>query len=332
MTGKMIWARWAGYIFSIFLLCFLIPQSLESPYYIRLLAFAWTNTIAAIGLQIAVGICGQINLGQAAYVGIAAYSFALSVKFFGWHWFSAAIVGIVAATIGGLGTGWISNRLRGPYLAIVTLALNLVFYVVVLNEVEITGGPMGISISTPFFRGRPMSLNMTYYVASVCAIVLYGLARLIYYSKVGRSFRAVRDDEWAAGILGINVIRAKVQACVLSSFFAGVAGVLYALNYRYLAPSEFTSVQSFRYLAMIVIGGLGSLSGAVAGAFAVTLVPEFLRMWPGLWDVILGLTILLVLLFFPRGMSSVPEHVYQRFSRRKAEERTTGQIRSTDGR
>ena len=163
-------------------------------------------------------------------------------------------------------------------------------------------------------------------MAFVCLLVLYQLARVIYHSKIGRSFRATRDDELAARIMGINTVKAKVQACMLCALFAGIAGVLQLFTFKFIAPTSFTYLQSFRYLAMIVVGGLGSLPGSVAGAAVITVVPEFFRMWPGLWDVILGATILAVLLFFPKGLGFFVEYISKLVARVKVEERWTGEI------
>jgi len=320
--------RWKT-LFLVFLLValwVLPPQFLASPYYLRLINFAWINAIIALGLNMAVGIAGQINLGQAAFVGLSAYITAILIKHVGWTWLSSGVAGVVGTVVAGMGVGWVSNRLRGPYLAIVTLGFNLVFQILLLNEVSLTGGPMGLRIKAPQVFGATINLQITYILVFGALIFIYILYRLIYYSKIGRNFRATRDDEIVARIMGVNTVQAKVQACMLSALCAGVGGVLFLLNYLFIAPAAFTPVQSFRYLAMVVIGGLGNLLGSVLGALVITFVPEFLRMWPGLWDVVLGGSILLILLLFPKGLGFFLEYLSSLFSQKKIEERWTGQI------
>lgn len=306
-------------------------QLLTSPYYLRLITFAWINAVIALGLNMAVGVTGQINLGQAALVGVSAYATAMLITFAGWGWLPSAVVGVVAAVFTGMALGWVSNRLRGPYLAIVTLGANVVFQLLLFNEVDLTGGPMGLRVPAPRMFGIRLSSSTIYMIVFGCLVLLYVICRLVYHSKLGRNFRATRDDETVARIMGINTTRAKVQACMLCGLCAGLGGVLFLLSYRFVAPAEFAPTQSFRYLAMVVIGGLGNLPGAVLGALVVSLVPEFLRMWPGLWDVVLGSSILIVLLLFPRGLGFISEYLGALFSKKSVEERWTGEIGSAGG-
>lgn len=306
-------------------------QLLQSPYYLRLITFAWINAVIALGLNMAVGVAGQINLGQAALVGVSAYVTAMFIRLAGWAWLPSAVVGVAAAVSTGMALGWVSNRLRGPYLAIVTLGANVVFQLLLFNEVDLTGGPMGLRVSAPQVFGTRVSAPAVYMIVFGCLVLLYALCRLVYHSKLGRNFRATRDDETVARIMGINTVRAKVQACMLCGLCAGLGGVLFLLSYRFIAPAEFAPTQSFRYLAMVVIGGLGNLPGAILGALVVTLVPEFLRMWPGLWDVVLGSSILVVLLLFPKGLGFISEYLGALLSKKSVEQRWTGEIGSTGG-
>jgi len=330
-TQKIRRRRWPFFFLLLVALWVLPPTFLSSPYYLRLVSFGWINAIIALGLNMAVGVAGQINLGQAAFVGLSAYVTAMLIKLVGWTWLPSAVAGIVGTVVAGTAVGWVSNRLRGPYLAIVTLGFNLVFQILLLTQVDFTGGPMGLRVKAPEIFGVKMNMQAIYIVLFGFFILIYMLCRLIYYSKIGRNFRATRDDEIVARIMGVNTVRAKVQACMFSAFCAGVAGVLFLLNYLFIAPAAFTPMQSFRYLAMVVIGGLGNLLGSVLGALVITFIPEFLRVWPGLWDVVLGGSILLVLLLFPKGLGFFGEYLSTLFSQKKIEQRWTGQIRSPGG-
>ncbi len=308
----------------------LVPFWIHVDYYLRVLVYAMVNSVIALGLNFAVGVTGQINLGQAVFVGLGAYGSAILTQKLSAPWVASVGTAVLAAGIMGAALGWISNRLRGPYLAITTLAMNLIFYLVASHEVWLTGGPMGIRIprlNVPRLFGVELDVRVVYYVVLVALVALFLLGRLIYHSKVGRAFRAVRDDETVASLMGVNTVRTKMWACVICSFYGGVGGVLYLLTFRFVAPSEFTALQSFRYLAMITIGGLGNLSGSILGAFFVTTVPEFLRVVQGYWDVILGSSILLILLLFPKGLGFVRDYLSQLVRKKEVEERWTGEFR-----
>ena len=313
--------------------CFL-PRWIQTDYYLRLIVYAMINGVIAIGLNFAVGVAGQINLGQAVFAGVGAYVLAILTQRLGAPWIPSVVAALVASGVLGAGFGWMSNRLRGPYLAITTLAANLIFYIVASHEVWLTGGPMGVRIAranVPRVFGAVLDVRTVYYIALGGLFVVLLLGRMIYHSKVGRSFRAVRDDEVVAGLIGVNTVQTKIWACIICALYGGVGGILYFLTFRFVAPSEFTALQSFRYLAMVTIGGLGNLGGSLLGAFAVTIVPEFLRFLQGYWDIILGTSILVVLLLFPRGLGFVVDYLSQLLARREVEERWTGEIQFPDG-
>ena len=193
---------------------------------------------------------------------------------------------------------------------------------------------MGIRIpraSVPRAFGAALDVRAVYYIALGALLIVLLLGRMVYHSKLGRSFRAVRDDEVVAGLMGVNTVQTKIWACIICALYGGVGGILYLLTFRFVAPSEFTALQSFRYLAMVTIGGLGNLGGSVLGAFAVTIVPEFLRFLHGCWDIILGTSIIATLLLFPRGLGFIVEYLSQLLTRREVEERWTGEIRFPNG-
>lgn len=308
--------------------CFL-PHWIQTEYYLRVIVYAMVNSIIGIGLNFAVGVAGQINLGQAVFVGVGAYVLAILTQRLNAPWVASVAAALLTAALLGTVLGWASNRLRGPYLAVTTLATNLIFYLVASHEVWLTGGPMGVRIpraNVPRVFGAALDVKNVYYVVLGALLILFILGTLVYQSKVGRSFRAVRDDETVAALMGVNTVKTKMWACTICALYGGVGGVLYVLTFRFVAPSEFTALQSFRYLAMITIGGLGNLSGSILGAFAVTLVPEFLRFVQGYWDIILGVSIIGVLLLFPKGLGFVGDYLSHLLSRREVEARWTGEF------
>lgn len=314
---------------GILTLACLLPWLVHIEYYVRVITYAMVNSIIAIGLNFAVGVAGQINLGQAVFVGLGGYVLAILTQKVNVPWVPSVVAGILAASLLGTALGWLSNRLRGPYLAVTTLAANLIFYLVASHEVWLTGGPMGVRIpwaNIPRVFGFVLDVKRVYYVVLGALFILIFFSRLVYHSKLGRSFRAVRDDETVAALAGVNTVTTKMWACTLCAFYGGVGGVLYVLTFRFVAPSEFTALQSFRYLAMITIGGLGNLWGSVLGAFAVTLIPEFLRFVQGYWDIILGASILGVLLLFPKGLGFVGEYLSYLLTKREVEVRWTGEF------
>jgi len=308
----------------------LLPNWVRTDYHLRVIVYAMVASVGAVGLNFAVGIAGQINLGQAVFVGIGAYVLAILTQRLNAPWIPSVIAALLASGVLGAAFGWVSNRLRGPYLAITTLAANLIFFLVVSHEVWLTGGPMGVRVpraNVPQIFGATLrDVTIVYYIVLGALLVLLLVGSMVYHSKVGRSFRAVRDDEVVAALMGVNTVQTKVWACTICALYGGVAGVLYFLTFRFVAPSEFTALQSFRYLAMITIGGLGNLSGSVLGAFAVTLVPEFLRVLQGYWDIILGVSIIGTLFLFPKGLGFATEYLSHLVSRKEVEERWTGEF------
>lgn len=302
-------------------LCLVLPFVLRNAYYLRVFGFLFINSIVALGLNMAVGVAGQINLGQAGLVGVGAYSFAILLQK-GVMWPLAVLSSLAVTSFLGVIFGYVSNRLRGPYLAIITLAFNLVLTIVMNNEITLTGGPFGIRVFTVLNLRTAGAINAGIF------IILYYLTTKLYQSHLGRCFRAIRDDEIAARAYGINPIVTKTYACVFSALLAGVGGILQGCTFGFLAPTSFTVTQSFRYLAMIVVGGLGYLPGTIFGVSAITLIPEFLRWLTGLWDIVLGVTIILLLLFFPEGFGYVGKYLSRLFTKVRGEERWTGTIKA----
>ena len=318
MNVKNKYTAWFKFVFFVSFL--VLPFLLKNPYYLRIYGLFLINTIIALGLNMATGVAGQINLGQAGLVGTSAYSFAILLRE-GVAWPLATLVALGITAFLGVMFGYVSNRLVGPYLAIVTLAFNLVFTIIINNETGLTGGPFGLRVRST------IGLAGACTVSAALVLGLYFVAVKIYYSHLGRCFQAIRDDEVAAKVYGISPLSIKVIACAFSALLAAIGGILQVCTFGYVAPTSFTVTQSFRYLAIVVVGGLGYLPGSFFGSAAITLIPEFLRWLTGLWDIVLGTTIIILLLFFPEGFGYVGRYVSSLFAKVQVEERWTGTIK-----
>ena len=273
-------------------------------YYLHVLNLAWIFAIAALGLQVATGITGQIVLGQAALVGFGAYATALFMMRLSMPWF-VALPAAMALTAGvGVVLGAVSTRIKGHYLAIVTLALNEIFRMVALNEEWLTGGPMGMrdipTLNIPAL-GDHIDKQLYFPLLALC-LAAYGITVFFYRTRIGRSMRAVRDDEIAAEAMGVDSRRVKTIAFVVCSAWAALAGGLYVLLVGFTAPSNFTVFESIKMMLMVVLGGLGSIAGTFLGAIIITVLPEALRGLQTYYLAAFGIGVVAILLLAPRGL------------------------------
>jgi branched-chain amino acid transport system permease protein len=275
-----------------------------NTYWLHVLNLTWIAAIAALGLNLATGVTGQIVLGQAALMGAGAYTAGLLMTKLQWPWFAAAAAALALAVVLGVGLGLLSMRIKGHYLAITTLALNEIFRQVVLNEAGLTGGPMGLrDIPTFALPLWPGDVDRQAYLPLLAVMAgVYALAVALYRRRLGRQMRAVRDDELAAESMGVDSRRTKIRAFVLCSAFGALAGVLHVLSTGFVSPNNFTIFESIRLMLMTVIGGLGSIGGTVIGAAVVTILPEALRDLQTYYMAAFGLAVVAVLLLEPRGL------------------------------
>ncbi|MCE1243017.1 branched-chain amino acid ABC transporter permease [Oryzomicrobium sp.] len=236
--------------------------------------------------------CGLLSLANAAFMGIGAYVSALLTLNLGWSFPAVLLAGGVAPAAVALLIGAPVLRLSGVYLAMATLAFGEVVRITVLN-LEITGGPEGLN-------GIPLSTE-GWHIALLLALTIYGLARL-RRSKVGRAFEAIKEDEVAARLMGINVDRYKLLAFTLGGFIAGVAGALNAHFTFFISPREYGFENAVDILTMAVLGGVSDLIGPMLGAAILTLLPELLRSLHDFRSLVNGAVLVLVVLFLPKGI------------------------------
>ncbi|HLG21398.1 MAG TPA: hypothetical protein VI382_01185 [Candidatus Manganitrophaceae bacterium] len=289
---------WGG----LFLL-FLLPVFLNN-YYLDILSLAWLYGILAVGLNITVGYTGLLDLGYAAFYGVGAYVYGLLSTGVGLSFWLGLPVGGGIAALFGLGLGMITLRLRGDYLAIVTLGFVQIVYLIFNNWDSVTNGPNGIlAIGRPQIGGFVFRAPIHfYYLSLVFLIITATAAQRLIHSQIGRAWMAIREDSLAAETIGINTTRMKIFAFVLGSGIAGVAGVFFAGKYTFISPESFTFLESVRILSMVVLGGMGSLPGAILGAFLLTLLPELLRGLANYRMLIFGAALVVMMLFRPQGL------------------------------
>jgi branched-chain amino acid transport system permease protein len=302
-------------------------------YYVSILNLILVATVGALGLNILVGYTGQISIGHAAFMSVGAYTAAnLAVRLDLPFWVTLPAGGLMAAAIGAV-VGIPSLRIKGLYLAIATLAGQLIIEWTINHVPWISGGVQAsIEVPRPTFFGTPLKTQFQLYwfllFFSVVAIV--GTMNLVR-SRIGRAFIAIRDQDIAAEIIGINIFRYKLLAFAISSFYAGVTGVLYTYYLGIANYEQFTIVTSIDYLAMIIIGGLGSILGSIFGAIFVTLLPIVIRLamenWgaflfgavdlnnliPNLRLILFGGLIILFLVLEPEGLNRLWRNIRSYF-------------------
>jgi branched-chain amino acid transport system permease protein len=265
------------------------------PYSMQILVNIGIGIILALGLNIIVGLTGQLSLGHAAFMSVGAFSGALltiktGIPFSLTILLSGLITAAVAAAI-----GWPILRLTGDYLAICTLGFAEIVKVVFLN-LEVTNKALGLTVPTP---KTVLSMPVTVLIVVILVIIA---SAFIENSRFGRALKAIRDDEIAAESMGINIARYKIQSFAVSAFMAGIGGCLYAHFLGYINPSDFGFLKSIDMLSMIVLGGLGSIPGAVFGASLLSAAPEFLRFMSQYRMLVYGALLVFLMVFRPNGL------------------------------
>jgi len=265
------------------------------PYTLQILVNIGIGIILALGLNIITGLTGQLSLGHAAFMSVGAFTGALlTIKTGTPFYLNVLMSGLITAGVAAF-IGWPILRLTGDYLAICTLGFAEIVKVVFLN-LDITNKALGLTVPTPA-AAIPMP------VAVLVVVILTIVASVfIQNSRFGRALKAIRDDEIAAESIGINIARYKVQSFAISAFMAGTGGCLYAHFLGYINPSDFGFLKSIDMLSMIVLGGLGSVPGAIFGASLLSAAPEFLRFMSQYRMLVYGALLVFLMVFRPNGM------------------------------
>lgn len=265
------------------------------PYTLQILVNIGIGIILALGLNIITGLTGQLSLGHAAFMSVGAFTGALlTIKTGTPFYLNVLLSGLVTAGVAAA-IGWPILRLTGDYLAICTLGFAEIVKVVFLN-LDITNKALGLTVPTP---ADAVPIPVAVLIVVILTIIA---STFIQNSRFGRALKAIRDDEIAAESIGINIARYKVQSFAIGSFMAGTGGCLYAHFLGYINPSDFGFLKSIDMLSMIVLGGLGSIPGAVFGASLLSAAPEFLRFMSQYRMLVYGALLVFLMVFRPNGM------------------------------
>jgi branched-chain amino acid transport system permease protein len=293
------WTRvWVGaFIFGLLLLPWFVPE-----YIIYITTVIFIYSIGVQGQNILIGYTGQISFGQAGFLAIGAFTFG-HMNQWGMPWPLGVLAAGLAAGAFGIVVGFPSLRLKGPYLAIVTMGFGIAVYQVFVNSEVLSGGRMGLVVNklTPLFDMEDVTFN--YYFNFLIALAFTLLSYNIISSYMGRAFIAIRDNDIAAEVLGVNLTRYKLLSFAISSFYTGVQGALYGLLLGFLEPNMFTFMEAITLFVAVIIGGLASIEGSIMGAAFVILVPHLFSEFREMVPVVFGTTILLVLIFEPLGLN-----------------------------
>lgn len=307
--------------FGAFLVAMAIFPFVSGPYLLYLSCLVGIAVISATGLNILTGYTGQISMGQAGFMGVGGYTVA---------WFSnntdlsllvaLPCAGLLAAAIGVL-VGAPSLRVKGLYLAIATLASSVILHFIFVEWEPVTGGIGGLSVDAAELFGFRFDTDLKiYWLIMPLAVIMLLAARNLFRTRIGRAFIAIRDRDLSAEILGINLFQYKLLSFGISSFYAGIAGGLFAYFFKAITPESFPLAMSIFYLAAIIVGGMGSILGGILGAIFMTLVPEGLKALSGLItpyypdaplilspmrEVIFGALIVGFLIFEPHGLAEI---------------------------
>ncbi len=280
-----------------------------SAYFIHLAILVGIYLVLALSLQLSVGYSGMLNMAHIAFYGIGAYTSALLVLNGTPFLLALIMAGLIAMFFAFL-LSIFSSKLKGDYLALATMAFSFVFYVVALNWVSLTRGPLGLpGISKPEILGFSFSSNISFLIlTAIIGGIVYLVIKKTTESSFGKVLEATRDDELAVKILGKNTFWIKTKSLMICSFFAGIAGSLYAHYITFIDPSSFHLMQLIPVLTIVIIGGLASLKGTIIATVILTLLPEPLR-FIGFPSTIIGparqilysLILLLILIYKPKG-------------------------------
>jgi branched-chain amino acid transport system permease protein len=272
-------------------------------YVLNVLMQATMFSIAVFGLSVVLGLCGQINLAQAAFFGLGAYAVGIGTADFHLSFWLCLLGGIALAFVAGAFLGASTLRLGGHYLAMVTISFQQIVTLVMINAIWLTHGPDGVS-----HIGRPDILRDSQTYLAFCVAVLAIVGYVVWHlpdTRLGRAMRAVRDNELAAGVSGIDVFRTKIYAFAICAALGGLAGGLFAGGFAYVSPDQFSFTESIQFLTMSLLGGVASPIGSVIGTGLLILIPEWLRFLksvPGLYLAIYGLFVILIVRFMPDGI------------------------------
>jgi branched-chain amino acid transport system permease protein len=300
-----------------------LPHFIKSPYYIHLMILALIWIVLAQGQNLTQGFVGYVSIAQAGFMGIGAYISTLLTMNYGLSVWTTLLIAPLLTGFMAIIAGYPSLRVKGHYFSIVTLAYNMVIFIVLMTFRALTGGEAGIpDVPRPNeltlfgyvfnFEGRS---NLNFYALALSAAVLSTVCcALVLHSRVGRVMLAIRQNEDLAEAMGVVTSRYKLFAFVLSSIFAGLAGTLYAHYIGFLNPEPFGVDQSLNIILAVILGGSGTLTGPIIGAISVTFLPELLRFADSFRLITYGLILVIATIFLPKGLVPLFASIWKRLS------------------
>jgi branched-chain amino acid transport system permease protein len=287
-----------------------------SLYQTNIMVSALIFIMLGLGLNIVVGLAGLLDLGYVAFYAVGAYTYALLNYHFHLSFWFALPIGGAMGTLFGVLLGFPVLRLRGDYLAIVTLGFGEIIRLILENWNEFSFGPSGIAnIPRPSFFGMDLSIHnsmiFTYYILiALCVFTIFVVNRL-QDSRIGRAWIALREDEVACQAMGIDKAKTKLTAFALGATWAGMAGVLFAAKTTFINPASFTIWESIVILCIVVLGGMGSVFGVIVGALVLILLPEYLRAFSEYRMLMFGIVLVIMMIFRPGGIVSDVRRIYK---------------------
>ena len=314
-------AQWACFI-AFMILLFILP-GLISIQYLTMITVTCIMIIAVVGLQITAGYAGQVNLGQAAFMGMGAFVAAsMAINFKLPFWITIPLGGLGGAIFGSL-FGIPALRIKGFYLSLTTIAAQIIFPLLIMALPDTWfGGAIGLQMEPARLGGLVFDTDKSiYYLVMVVTIIMVYFAFNLVRTRVGRAFVAIRDNDIAAEIMGVNLFAYKTLSFFIGAFFAGVAGGLWAYFIRYVGAEQFTLYYSIWFVGMLIVGGLGSILGAIFGTIFLRALQEFItflgpllvnifpqlgggaQFWYASMNILLGGVIVLFLIYEPRGLA-----------------------------
>lgn len=302
MLKRLLANRFAP-LLALTILVLAVPLLSSSSFHLRVAALVWIFALAALGLTILMGYAGQVSLGHAGFVGIGAYTMALGPAKLGLHPLLSLFLGGLVAGLIAYVVGRPILRLKGYYLAIVTLGFGVIVALVLQSEAEITGGPDGMAVARLSVAGWRVTGAVSWYWVSAVALLLGALLALnLAASPTGRALRALHDSEVAAAGTGIDVSAKKLAAFVVAAVYAAMAGGLLAGMNGMVTPDGANFMHSIELVAMVIIGGLGSVLGTVVGAAFLVVLPQLLTAFQDYEQAVLGLLIMVFMIFLSQGI------------------------------
>lgn len=287
-----------------------------STYQVNIMTTALMYVVLGLGLNIVVGLAGLLDLGYVAFYAVGAYSYGLLNHHFGLGFWTVLPVGALLGTVFGILLGFPVLRLRGDYLAIVTLGFGEIIRLVLENWNEFSFGPSGIAnISRPSFFGIQFSFQdaavYIYFLMIALALLTVFVVNRLQNSRIGRAWVALREDEIACQAMGIDKTKTKLSAFALGATWAGMMGVVFAAKTTFINPASFTFLESAIILSIVVLGGMGSIAGVIIGAFVLILLPEYLRAFSDYRMLLFGAILVMMMVFRPQGLISTVRRTYK---------------------